>query len=105
MVHLDNADVSTQVEACKSGQLYVVNVVSRQGAVLSELTFNAQTGCLGANTVQVRVQMRPTAHAGSCLCLKRMHGLPPAPSQELPFLAVPFPDATGPASISGPVEF
>ena len=42
-----------QVEACQAGQVYLVEVVSSQGQVLSELVFNAQTGCLGANTLQV----------------------------------------------------
>lgn len=42
-----------QAEACRTGTLYVVNVVSAQGSVLSEVAFNSETGCLGANTVQV----------------------------------------------------
>jgi hypothetical protein len=42
-----------QVEACKTEQLYVVNVLSAQGSVLSEVAFNSETGCMGANTVKV----------------------------------------------------
>ncbi len=42
-----------QAEACKTGTLYMVNVISAQGSVLSEVAFNGETGCLGANTVQV----------------------------------------------------
>ncbi len=42
-----------QAEACKTGTLYVVNIISAQGNVLSEVAFNSQTGCLGANTVKV----------------------------------------------------
>jgi hypothetical protein len=48
MIHL-----LSQVEACKSGQLYVVNVVDGNGSVLSEVAFNSDTGCLGANSVEV----------------------------------------------------
>ena len=46
-----------QAEACKTGTLYVVNVISAQGSVLSEVAFNSETGCLGANTVQVRLAL------------------------------------------------
>lgn len=46
--------VAVQVEACRSEMLYVVNVVGKDGSVLSEVAFNSQTGCIGANTVQVR---------------------------------------------------
>ena len=43
----------TQAEACRVGQLYVVNIVSAQRNVLSEVVFNSDTGCMGANTVKV----------------------------------------------------
>lgn len=52
---LVQAQDSAQVEACRSGVLYVVNVVGKNGTVLSEIAFNSQTGCLGANTVQVSI--------------------------------------------------
>ena len=42
-----------QAEACRVGQLYVVNIVSVQRNVLSEVVFNSDTGCMGANTVKV----------------------------------------------------
>ena len=42
-----------QAEACRVGQLYVVNIVSAQRNVLSEVVFNSDTGCMGANTVKV----------------------------------------------------
>ncbi len=42
-----------QAEACRTGQLYVVNILSAQGSVLSEVAFNSETGCMGANTVKV----------------------------------------------------
>ena len=42
-----------QAEACRVGQLYVVNIVSAQRTVLSEVVFNSDTGCMGANTVKV----------------------------------------------------
>ena len=54
---------TVQVEACRSGMLYVVNVVGKDGGVLSEVAFNSQTGCIGANTVQV-------AHRWSSLYIK-----------------------------------
>ena len=41
-----------QAEACRVGQLYVVNIVSAQRNVLSEVVFNSGTGCMGANTVK-----------------------------------------------------
>ena len=37
----------------------MVEVVSSQGEVLSELVFNTQTGCLGANTLQVSAHGAP----------------------------------------------
>lgn len=43
----------TQAEACRVGQLYVVNIVTAQRNVLSEVVFNSDTGCMGANTVKV----------------------------------------------------
>lgn len=49
-MHIHDA---VQVEACRSGMLYLVNVVGKDGSVLSEVAFNSQTGCFGANTVQV----------------------------------------------------
>lgn len=49
-LHIHDA---VQVEACRSGMLYLVNVVGKDGSVLSEVAFNSQTGCFGANTVQV----------------------------------------------------
>ncbi|KAK9918667.1 hypothetical protein WJX75_005803 [Coccomyxa subellipsoidea] len=45
--------LDSTVEACRSGMLYLVNVVGKDGSVLSEVAFNSQTGCIGANTVQV----------------------------------------------------
>ncbi len=50
---------AVQVEACRSGMLYVVNVVDKDGNVLSEVAFNSQTGCIGANTLQVRHSWSP----------------------------------------------
>ena len=50
-----------QAEACKTGTLYVVNIVSAQGSVLSEVAFNSETGCLGANTVQVGPGPQPAS--------------------------------------------
>ena len=31
----------------------MVNILSAQGSVLSEVAFNSETGCMGANTVKV----------------------------------------------------
>ena len=50
-----------QAEACRTGTLYVVNIVSAQGSVLSEVAFNSETGCLGANTVKVTWPTETTA--------------------------------------------
>lgn len=57
-----------QVEACKAGRLYVVNVVGQDGAtVISEVAFNSDTGCIGANTVKVRsYQLFPSLPASKC---------------------------------------
>ena len=58
----------------------MVEVVSSQGEVLSELVFNAQTGCLGANTVQVgcHAALKPgrcwwCVHASRCHALLNCH--------------------------------
>ncbi|CAL8465732.1 g5268 [Coccomyxa elongata] len=65
------------VEACRSGMLYVVNVVGKDGNVLSEVAFNSQTGCIGANTLQVAsMQGGPSADSTSNTAYASQAGIP-----------------------------
>ncbi|BDA51523.1 hypothetical protein COCOBI_19-0790 [Coccomyxa sp. Obi] len=65
------------VEACRSGMLYVVNVVGKDGSVLSEVAFNSQTGCMGANTLQVAsMQGGPSADPTSNTEYASQAGIP-----------------------------
>ena len=42
----------------------MVNILSAQGSVLSEVAFNSETGCMGANTVKVGLRPLCNTPAG-----------------------------------------